>query len=71
MRTGQRPTEIKSALKESWATDSRKAFKPYKECGYNLARGDRRGFVAIDLQEELSAPLVCGVGLKALGIANR
>lgn len=55
MRTGQNPKAIKAALQECWAiSDSRKSFESeLQENGYYLARGDRRGFVAVDVYGEV------------------
>lgn len=49
-RIGKDPREIAHAIQTSWqASDSAKAFAAaLKERGYWLARGDRRGFVAVD-----------------------
>ena len=63
-RIGADPREIKSALQECWAiSDSRTTFEhALRERGFWLARGDRRGFVAIDYQGEvysLSRTLNC------------
>ncbi len=54
-RTQQSPKEIKAAFAESWAvSDGRESFeRALKDKGYILARGDRRGFVAVDLQGEV------------------
>jgi len=55
LRTGQNPKIIKAALQESWLTsDSRKAFEhALQDRGYYLARGDKRGYVALDLYGEV------------------
>jgi MobA/VirD2-like, nuclease domain len=44
------PRTIKSALKECWAiSDSKEAFQnALEQRGYYLAKGDRRGYVAVD-----------------------
>ncbi|MCC6923453.1 MAG: relaxase [Nitrosomonas sp.] len=44
------PRLIKAVLKECWSvSDSRKAFEnALEQYGYTLAKGDRRGFVAVD-----------------------
>ncbi len=54
-RTGQSPKAIKALLQECWAaSDSRKGFEhALKESGYYLAKGDRRGFVAVDIYGEV------------------
>jgi len=55
MRTGQNPKTIKAALQESWAISSCKTGFEYalSQRGYYLARGDRRGFVAVDVYGEV------------------
>ncbi len=55
LRTGQDPKIIKAALQESWAiSDSKKAFEnALQDRGYYLARGDKRGYVALDLYGEV------------------
>lgn len=47
--------EIKAAFKECWAvSDSRAAFAQALDSrGYKLARGDKRGFVAVDMKGEV------------------
>ena len=54
-RTNQSPKTIKAALQECWTnTDSKKSFtKALKERGYCLARGDRRGYVVVDIHGEV------------------
>jgi hypothetical protein len=49
-RNGKDPRAIKAALQDSWATsDSQKGFQQaLKDRGFTLAKGDRRGFVALD-----------------------
>ena len=46
---------IKAVLKECWVvSDRRKAFEnALEQYGYTIAKGDRRGFVAIDWCEEV------------------
>ena len=53
-RAKQDPSEIKTAIKECWAvSDSRAAFEhALQSRGLKLARGDRRGFVAVDMTGE-------------------
>jgi len=55
-RTGQNPKAIKSSLQECWATsDNKKSFEQaLQKRGYYLAKGDRRGFVVIDINSEVS-----------------
>lgn len=56
-RGGNDPKAIKAMFQECWAvSDSRKAFsQALKVRGFHLARGDRRGFVAIDFKGEIYA----------------
>lgn len=66
-RTDQDTRDIKTALQDAWAiSDSRVAFNhALEERGYKLARGDRRGFVAIDYRGEVySIPKWTGVKTK-------
>ncbi len=48
------PKEIETAIQDAWAiSDSKAAFThALEERGYILARGDRRGFVAVDIHGE-------------------
>ena len=54
-RIGRKATDIKRELQESWAaSDNRKSFEnALGELGYVLARGDRRGYVAVDVYGEV------------------
>ncbi|QDL91091.1 relaxase [Paroceanicella profunda] len=54
-RTHQDPKAIKQALQECWsASDNRAAFESaLRERGYFLARGDARGYVAVDWRGEI------------------
>lgn len=54
-RAGVNPREIKTALQQCWAaSDNRSSFETaLKERGFWLARGDRRGFVALDYRGEV------------------
>ncbi len=56
-RTKQDPRAIKEAFQDCWAiSDSRAAFaSALEERGYYLAKGDRRGFVAVDWRGETYA----------------
>jgi MobA/VirD2-like, nuclease domain len=56
-RIKQDPRAIKSTFQDCWAiSDSRKGFaNALEERGYYLARGDRRGFVAVDWRGEIYA----------------
>lgn len=72
MRTGQNPKAIKAALQESWGvSDCRKSFKAaLLERGYFLARGDKRGHVAVDAYGQVYA-LPRQLGLKAKEVIAR
>ncbi|WP_417729070.1 relaxase/mobilization nuclease domain-containing protein [Roseovarius sp.] len=54
-RIGRDPSRVKEIFKECWAmSDSGKTFGQALEArGYYLARGDRRGFVAVDWKGEI------------------
>lgn len=68
-RVGLDPREIKAVIQQCWsASDSRAAFEQaLKERGFWLARGDRRGFVAIDYRGEVySLSRYAGVKTKDL-----
>lgn len=56
-RAGLHPKEVKRIFQDSWAaSDSRKAFAgALLSQGFVLARGDRRGYVALDYQGEIYA----------------
>ena len=56
-RLGRDVVKIKEAFQDAWAiSDSKIAFANALEArGYYLARGDRRGYVALDLQGEIYA----------------
>lgn len=68
-RAGVDPREIKTALQQCWATsDNRSSFQSaLKERGFWLAKGDRRGFVAVDYRGEVySLSRYAGVKTKEL-----
>ncbi len=71
-RIGKDPREIKTSLRDCWAvSDSQGAFQQaLKDRGYMLARGDRRGFVALDHRCEVFA-VAKWVGLKTKEINAR
>ena len=71
-RIGKDPREIKAALQDSWAiSDTQGSFQQaLKERGYTLARGDRRGFVALDHRCEVFA-IPKWAGLKAKDVRTR
>lgn len=54
-RAGVDPREIKAALQDAWKlSDNRGSFEAVlKERGFWLAKGDRRGFVALDFRGEV------------------
>ena len=56
-RNGKDPRAIKTAMQDCWAvSDTQNSFAhALKERGYVLARGDRRGFVAVDFHGEVYA----------------
>lgn len=68
-RTKRDPQRLKAMFKSCWAaSDSRTSFAAALwEQGFCLARGDRRGFVAVDGQGEIySLSRWCGVKIKEL-----
>lgn len=68
-RNGHDPRAIKAALQDAWAiSDTKAAFCfALEERGYRLARGDSRGFVAVDRHGEVySLPRWIGVKTKAV-----
>lgn len=66
------PRELKSLFKKCWETsDTRDALEhALKERGFLLARGDRRGFVAVDFRGETYA-LAKWTGLRAKQVKER
>jgi len=54
-RLSQRPETIKTTLKECWnISDSKQTFtQALKQHGYYLAKGDKRGYVAVDWRGEV------------------
>lgn len=71
-RGGHDPKALKRMFQECWAiADSRQAFaKALKERGYTLARGDRRGHVAVDFRGEVYA-IAKYVGVRAKEVKAR
>eukprot|EP00820_Chromera_velia_P001557 Cvel_2801.t1-p1 / transcript=Cvel_2801.t1 / gene=Cvel_2801 / organism=Chromera_velia_CCMP2878 / gene_product=hypothetical protein / transcript_product=hypothetical protein / location=Cvel_scaffold113:20007-21287(-) / protein_length=427 / sequence_SO=supercontig / SO=protein_coding / is_pseudo=false len=68
-RIGLDPREIKQVFQEAWArSDNAASFKnALEEYGYYLAKGDRRGFVAVDVHGEVfSVARQTGVRTKAV-----
>jgi len=56
-RQGKDPRAIKAAMQDAWSISDSKAALSHalQERGYKLARGDRRGFVAVDHKGEVYA----------------
>lgn len=71
-RTGRSAAAIKACLQECWAAaDSAKAFGAVlQERGFLLAKGDRRGFVAVDVYGEVFS-LTRQLGLKGKDLEKR
>ncbi|MEN8132289.1 MAG: relaxase/mobilization nuclease domain-containing protein [Pseudomonadota bacterium] len=71
-RIGRNPREIKRVFQECWAvSDNQSAFQQaLKERGYTLARGDRRGFVALDHNCEVFA-VSKWVGIRTKAIRSK
>ncbi len=72
MRLGLDPREIKQAMREAWdQSDGLSGFRhALEEKGYYLARGDRRGFVAVDVYGEVYA-LARWMGLRSKDVVAR
>lgn len=71
-RIGKDPRIIKTALQDAWSvSDSRLAFKgALHERGFALARGDRRGYVAVDYRGEVYS-LTRALGVKSKALKSR
>ncbi|MAI62901.1 MAG: relaxase [Micavibrio sp. TMED27] len=71
-RVGLNPKDIKRTFQESWAiSDNRNAFAAaLLSKGFVLARGDRRGFVAVDYRGEAYA-VARYAGVKAKDVRER
>lgn len=71
-RMNEDPKALKSLFQECWAiSDSGKAFtQALKERGFYIAKGDRRGFIAVDYRGETFS-LSRWVGVKAKELKNR
>jgi len=71
-RIGKDPRVIKAALQSAWAvSDNRITFSnALKERGFALARGDRRGFVAVDYNGEVFS-LTRSLGVKTKQLKAR
>ena len=71
-RTGKDPKQQKTMFQDTWAvSDSKESFSnALKEQGYILAKGDRRGFVAVDHEGEVYS-VSRWVGIKAKQVRER
>lgn len=71
-RAGKDMAATKTAIQDCWAvSDSRAAFMAALETrGYKLARGDRRGYVAVDMKGEAYA-VAKYVGIKTKDVRSR
>lgn len=71
-RIGKDPKQIKAVFQECWSfSDTQSAFtQGLKEHGYLLARGDRRGLVAVDHRGEVFA-VAKWVGIKTKEIRTK
>jgi len=71
-RGGHDPKTLKQMFRELWAaSDSKKAFGAALQArGYTLARGDRRGFVAVDFRGEVYG-ISRYVGIKTKEVRGR
>ena len=71
-RIGEDPRLIKAAFQDAWAiSDSKTAFaNALQERGYWLARGDRRGFVAVDHHGEVHS-IAKRVGVRTKAVRER
>lgn len=72
-RIGKDPRNIKAALQDSWAiSDTQGAFQnALKERGYTLAKGDRRGFVALDHRCEVFSISKKWIGVSANDVRKK
>lgn len=71
-RSGHDPKVLKQMFQEVWvSSDSRQAFTAaLRARGYTLARGDRRGFVAVDYRGEVYA-IARYAGIKTKDVRER
>ena len=71
-RVGRKASDIKSELQECWAiSDTQTSFDhALREKGYFLAKGDKRGFVALDVYDEVYS-LTRQLGQKAKALEAR
>ncbi|CAA0121113.1 Uncharacterised protein [Halioglobus japonicus] len=72
-RTGKDPRQIKATLQDCWAiSDTQGTFQQaLRDRGYTLARGDRRGFVAMDHHCEVYAISKKWIGKSAKEVRAR
>ncbi len=71
-RIGRKPQEIKRELQECWAvSDNKQSFEnALRETGYYLAKGDKRGFVVLDIHGEVYS-LSRQLGVKQAALSER
>jgi hypothetical protein len=71
-RSGHDPKALKEMFRECWASsDSKRAFAAALQArGYTLARGDRRGYVAVDFRGEVYA-IARYAGVKTKDVRSR
>ena len=71
-RTGRDPRAIRTAFQDAWAISDSKAALVHalEERGYRIARGDKRGFVAVDYQGEVYA-IAKWAGVKTRQVRER
>lgn len=72
-RIGKDPRKIKTVLQDCWAiSDTQGAFQnALKERGYTLAKGDRRGFVALDHACEVFSISKKWIGISANDVRKK
>ena len=72
-RIGKDPKAIKRAFQDAWAmSDSKTAFThALAERGYTIAKGDRRGFVAVDAVTDEVFAIPKWVGIKTKAVRER
>ncbi len=72
-RIGKDPKQIKTVFQECWAlSDTQSAFaSALKEHGYTLARGDKRGFVAVDHRGEVFSISKKWIGINAKDVREK
>ena len=71
-RVGLNPKELKAVFRKAWeSSDNRAAFEQaLKERGFTLAKGDRRGFVAVDYRGQVYG-IGRQTGIKAKEVAAK